>query len=167
MKILALDPGTKCGWAITGACGSRYSSGVWNLKPNKFDSGGMRFVELYTKITNIISDVDLIAYERVERHSSTYAAHVYGVIISVIQGIGEEYLIPYKGIPVGTIKKHATGKGSAKKEAMVLAAQARFRDVDIKDDNHADALCILAYAHDTYEDIFGEFNKTVKPRLNK
>ncbi len=160
MKILAIDPGTKCGWAI-----DKKHSGVWNLKPNKFDSGGMRFVELYGHIRKVIAGVDLIIYERVERHSSTYAGHIYGGIIAVVHGICEEFLVPYKGIPVGTIKKHATGKGSAKKEAMILAAQARFRDVNIKDDNHADALCLLGYAHDTYEDIFGEFNKTVKPRL--
>lgn len=157
MKILAIDPGTKCGWALTGG-----KSGVWNLKPNKFDSGGMRFVELYSSLCSVLGDgIDLICYERVERHSSTYAGHIYGGIIAVLHGFCEEYLIPYKGIPVGTIKKHATGKGSASKEAMIKAAQSRFRDVNIKDDNHADALCLLAYAHDTYEDLFTEYNKVV------
>ena len=160
MRILAIDPGTKCGWAI-----DAQHSGVWNLKPNKFDSGGMRFVELYSQIANEISNIDLIVYERVERHSATYAAHIYGGIIAVIHGIAEEHLIPYKGIPVGTIKKYATGKGSAKKEAMIRSAQLIFRGVDIKDDNHADALCLLAYAHDTYDNLMDEFNKVVKPRL--
>ena len=158
MKILALDPGTKCGWAITGASG-----GVWDLKPNKFDSGGMRFVELYKKLTTYIRDVDLLVYERVERHSSTYAGHIYGGILAVVQGVCEEYLVPYKGIPVQTIKKHATGKGNAKKGDMVRAAQGRFRSVNILDDNHADALCLLGYAHDTYEDLFTEYKKVVKP----
>jgi hypothetical protein len=79
MKILAIDPGTKCGWAITGASG-----GVWNLKPNKFDSGGMRFVELYKMVSTVIDGVDLLVYERVERHSSVYAGHIYGGIIAVI-----------------------------------------------------------------------------------
>jgi len=162
MKILAIDPGTKCGWAIDAK-----HSGVWNLKPNKFDSGGMRFVELYNHIRNNISGVDLLVYERVERHSSTYAGHIYGGIIAVIQGISQEYLVPYKGVPVGTIKKHATGKGSANKEAMIRAAQSLFRGVDIKDDNHADALCLLEYAYYTYSDLFEEFGKVVKPRLKK
>ncbi len=33
--------------------------------------------------------------------------------------------IPYEGVPVGTIKRHATGKGNAAKEAMIAAARAR------------------------------------------
>jgi Holliday junction resolvasome RuvABC endonuclease subunit len=49
--------------------------------------------------------------------------------------------IPYQGVPVGSIKKHATGKGNASKEMMIAAAKARgFRPAD---DNEADALAIL------------------------
>jgi Holliday junction resolvasome RuvABC endonuclease subunit len=49
-------------------------------------------------------------------------------------------LFPYA---VGTIKKHATGSGNAKKPAMVEAARLRW-SVDVTDHNHADALCVLA-----------------------
>jgi hypothetical protein len=45
---------------------------------------------------------------------------------------------------------------------MIKAAQSRFRGINIIDDNHADALCLLGYAHDTYEDLFKEYNKVVK-----
>jgi Holliday junction resolvasome RuvABC endonuclease subunit len=54
----------------------------------------------------------------------------------------EERKIPYEGIPVATIKKHATGKGNAKKDAMMEAARARWPSVALEDDNHADALWI-------------------------
>jgi Holliday junction resolvasome RuvABC endonuclease subunit len=53
----------------------------------------------------------------------------------------ENRKIPYSGVPVGTIKKHATGKGNANKEAMIAAAVAMgYRPAD---DNEADALALL------------------------
>ena len=55
--------------------------------------------------------------------------------------------VPYQGVPVGTIKIHATGKGNAPKEAMTAAARARgFHPAD---DNEADAIAILHWALDT------------------
>ena len=55
--------------------------------------------------------------------------------------------VPYQGVPVGTIKKHATGKGNASKAMMIEAAQARgYRPVD---DNEADAIAILHWALET------------------
>ncbi len=50
----------------------------------------------------------------------------------------------YSGVPVGTIKLHATGKGNANKDAMVAAMQAKGHPVT--DDNEADALAILHWA---------------------
>ena len=59
----------------------------------------------------------------------------------------EHHDIPYSGVPVGTIKRHATGKGNAPKEAMIAAARGRgFSPVD---DNEADAIAILLWALET------------------
>lgn len=55
--------------------------------------------------------------------------------------------IPYQGVPVGTIKRHATGKGNADKVAMVAAARAR--GFSPADDNEADAIAILNWAIET------------------
>ena len=55
--------------------------------------------------------------------------------------------IPYQGVPVGTIKKHATGKGNADKQAMIAAARAR--GFSPADDNEADAIAILFWALET------------------
>jgi hypothetical protein len=55
--------------------------------------------------------------------------------------------VPYQGVPVHTIKRHATAKGNAPKEAMIAAARARgFSPVD---DNGADAIAILLWAIET------------------
>jgi Holliday junction resolvasome RuvABC endonuclease subunit len=49
--------------------------------------------------------------------------------------------IPYAGVPVGTIKRHATGNGNANKEAVIAAVRAL--GFDPADDNEADALALL------------------------
>ena len=54
--------------------------------------------------------------------------------------------IEYKGIGVGAIKKHATGNGHSKKDAMIASASLKFKSVNVIDDNHADALWLLDYA---------------------
>ena len=48
------------------------------------------------------------------------------------------------GVPVGTIKRHATGKGNANKDAMIAAVRSwGYTPVD---DNEADALALLHWA---------------------
>lgn len=83
-----------------------------------------------------------IYFEEVHRHAGTDAAHVYGGLMAILTAWCEERSIPYQGIGVGTIKKHATGKGNAGKPEMIEAAKRRGHAP--KDDNEADAIC-LAY----------------------
>jgi len=145
MKILAIDPGTHCGYAL-----SPYGSGTWDLSVKRHEGGGMRFVRLMNYLIEACNGVDLVVYEEVHRHSGTDAAHVYGGIIAVIQQYCELHEINYQGVPVGTIKLHATGKGNANKDAMVDAARANWPDIEIHDDNQADALWILDWAEKEY-----------------
>ena len=49
--------------------------------------------------------------------------------------------IPYRGVPVTTIKRHAT---NADKEAVIAAVRAL--GFDPADDNEADALALLGWA---------------------
>ena len=51
---------------------------------------------------------------------------------------------PYQGVPVGTIKRHITGKGNASKD-QVLAAVRGLGHSPV-DDNEADALALLHWA---------------------
>lgn len=153
MKILALDPGLHTGWACVNAedpvrCNLKfYLFGTWNLSGNRFEGAGFRFLRLrnYLDTFSIDSLPNLIVYEEVRRHLGTDAAHLYGGIIAHLQAWCEEKKIPYSGIPVGTIKKHATGKGNADKATMLLAAQ-NFWGLDVENSNEADALFILRYA---------------------
>ena len=49
--------------------------------------------------------------------------------------------LPYEGVPVGAIKKFATGNGNASKLAMMAAMEKRGHK--LQDDNEADALALL------------------------
>ena len=60
---------------------------------------------------------------------------------------GEQHGIAYQGVPVGTIKRHVTGKGNANKAAVIAAI--RKRGFDPADDNEADAIAILLWALET------------------
>ena len=55
--------------------------------------------------------------------------------------------IAYQGVPVGTIKRFATGKGNAGKDAVMAAVRAR--GFSPADDNEADAIAILLWVMET------------------
>ena len=147
---LGIDPGTNCGWCVMQRKKSGDSkevkvvaSGTWDLKPKRHEGGGMRYLHLRRFLEEILNTytISAIGYEEVRRHLGTDAAHIYGGIVSHIATFGEENSIPYTAIPVGTIKKMATGKGRASKEDMISAANIFF-NVQCEDDNEADAIWI-------------------------
>lgn len=141
--ILALDLGTKTGWAhYSSECD--YISGVQNFATKRHEGGGMRYLRFRRWLEGWRPLPTEVYYEEVRRHRGVTAAHVYGSLEGHLMAFCDEHSIPYSGVPVGTIKKHATGKGNAGKPAMIAAAQARgWSPVD---DNEADALWILDYA---------------------
>lgn len=138
--ILALDLGTTTGWAM--ACDGLTISGNASFKPGRYEGGGMRYLR-FTRWLDELSAKQIagVWFEEVRRHAGTDAAHVYGGLMATLTAWCELRGIPYQGVPVGTIKKHATGKGNANKDAMIAAAVARgFTPCD---DNEADALALL------------------------
>jgi Holliday junction resolvasome RuvABC endonuclease subunit len=143
MIIIGIDPGTACGWAIYDTHLMTWASGVWNLKSRRHEGGGMRFLRLRGYIKELFTAVgpSAVVYEEVRRHMGTDAAHVYGGIVAVITEECEAHRprIPYLGVPVGTVKKLATGKGNAGKPAMIAAALERWPGFEPADDNEADA----------------------------
>lgn len=141
--ILALDLGTKTGWCA--GADRPEANGVWDLKPGRFSSAGMRFVRFRSELESILRTMQptIIVYEEVRRHAGTDAAHVYGGLMASLQVIGEDYCIPYEAVPVGTIKRSWTGKGNADKVAMM--AEAVRRGFKVKDDNEADAIALWHY----------------------
>jgi Holliday junction resolvasome RuvABC endonuclease subunit len=144
--ILALDLGTTTGWALRDRTG-RITSGSQSFKPQRFEGGGMRYLRFGRWISEIqtsVSELQFLYFEEVRRHASTDAAHAYGGFLATLTAWCEHHGIPYQGVPVGTIKKHATGKGNASKDEMMAAMRARGHLP--ADDNEADALALLLWA---------------------
>ena len=140
-RILAIDPGTKCGWAV-----SDHEAGVWDLRVRSGEGAGMRLVRFRSYLREVLdSGVQLVAYEDVLRHAGTAAAHIYGAIVGCLQEECENRKVPYVAIHWGTIKKHATGKGNAGKDLMVSSAQKQWGS-HVTDDNEADARWIREVA---------------------
>lgn len=132
-KILALDIATKTGWKTSTA------SGVWDLKPNRGESEGMRLVRFKSKVKEMIQmeSISLISYERPAgqfKSSIMVASEMVGVLKELCIELGID-LACYSS---KEIKKFATGNGNAKKTLMIeKAIQLGFNP---KDDNEADAI---------------------------
>ena len=67
-------------------------------------------------------------------------------LIGVVKLYCEEKNINYTEYSATEIKKFFTGKGNAKKADMIEEAKRRFPEINIIDDNHADALALLELA---------------------
>ena len=176
--ILAIDPGISCGYAMAYVDawlgpnstddlrwerGTKLPkidpnlAGIWDLKQKRFEGAGMRLVRLRSFLTSV--SPDLVAYEELGamRQKSSAAAEVRNEIIGVIKCFCESLSIPYTAFSVSEIKREATGKGNAGKEAMVQAAINEFgASLTVKDcektgdDDIADALWILKLTLDSY-----------------
>lgn len=145
MTVISLDLGTQCGWAISR--GSKHvSSGSLSLKPNKFDSHGMRYSYLKSLLVNKNDEFNIThcVYEIVRSHTGTDAAHMYGGYLATVQTWCEENNVVYHGVPVGTIKKHITGKGKASKEEVIKCVKEKLGIFPV-DDNQADAVALCDY----------------------
>ncbi len=144
--ILALDLGTTTGWAMI--CDGTITSGSQSFKPQRFDGGGMRFLKFKRWLADMKYcggwGIDAVYFEEVRRHAGVDAAHAYGGFLAHLTAWCEHHQIPYQGVPVGTIKKHATGRGNAGKSEMLASAQSR--GFNPEDDNEADALALLDWA---------------------
>lgn len=142
MRVLALDLGTVTGWAT--AHGTSVSSGSQVFRPGRYEGGGMRFLRFrrwLNEVHSALGEINAVYFEEVRRHAGTDAAHIYGGFLATLSEWCEANNIPYQGVPVGTIKKHATGKGNCGKEEMIQAAKSRGFNPGC--DNEADALALL------------------------
>jgi Holliday junction resolvasome RuvABC endonuclease subunit len=149
--ILALDLGSHTGWALH-QLDSTITSGTEHFKPQRFEGGGMRFLRFKRWLAELLTTsghINAVYFEEVRRHAGVDAAHAYGGFMGHLTAWCEHHNIPYQGVPVGTIKKHATGKGNAGKDEMIASVQLRGHTPC--DDNEADALALLHWAIETQE----------------
>jgi hypothetical protein len=147
-SVLALDLGTITGWAIRFHDGV-ITSGTMRFTPSRFEGGGMRYLRFrhwLGDVARLAGGLERIVFEEVRRHAGTDAAHIYGGFLAHLAAWADERRIAYQGVPVGTIKRFATGRGNADKATMIAAIQAR--GFTPSDDNEADAIALLLWATD-------------------
>lgn len=144
-KVLALDLGTKTGWAFGSSLDPSVVVHGWqDFSPGKFSGGGMRYLKFENWLADIVtqSHVTEVVYEGVRRHVGTDAAHVYGGLMATLTKFCEKCALPYAALPVQTIKKWATGKGNAKKSEMVAVVRS-WGYIGVTSEDQADAIAIL------------------------
>jgi Holliday junction resolvasome RuvABC endonuclease subunit len=146
LRILALDPATHCGYAI-----SRSLYGVWDLTPKRDESIGMRLIRLRSKLIEVINceRINLVVFER---PGGQFKAAI--IVQSEIQGqiktVCEDLKVEYRAYSSKEIKKYATGNGNAGKPLMIKCAKEKL-GYPGKNDNEADALWILELAKSEYK----------------
>ncbi len=146
MKVLGIDPGTKCGWALLDD-GALVERGEWDCRTKKSQGAGWRWLKLRAALTHALGAhrPDALGYELVRAHTGTDAAQVYGAIRAIVEAEGETHGIPYVGINVATVKRTAGQKGNCGKLAMIEAAEARWGKGSREwTDNEADAAWVAA-----------------------
>ena len=150
MKILALDPATKCGWAL--GDGTLESSGTWDLSTRSDESAGMKLLRLESKLVTIATagKIDLVVFETPAHHTYPLALISHAKFIAVIERFCSRHEINYRGYPPTEIKKATTGKGNAKKEVVAAAVRAKFPELKLTDDNEADAIALYELARQEY-----------------
>ena len=135
-NILALDVATKTGWC------TKTAYGTWDFSLKRDESAGMRLVRFKAKLREIcaLEEINLITFELSQGFHQN-AVIVQSELHGVLKLFCEENKINYRSFAPSEIKKFATGKGNANKDAMVQAAVNRYGYFG-NDDNTADALHI-------------------------
>lgn len=146
-NVMALDLGTQCGWAVATRDG-KFLSGSDRFDAARCGGPGKRwlaFREFLTARAREAGGIQAVYYEDVKQpFASNLAARTYCGLLAILEAWAAANNIPLQGVGVGTIKKHATGRGNAKKPEMIAAAQAM--GVRVSTDDEADAIALLSYA---------------------
>ncbi len=117
------------------------------VRQDRWQGGGIKFLKFRRWLTELkghAGELDLVVYESVRRHLGVDSAHAFGGWLAILTAWCEHHGVPYEGVPVGTIKRHITGRGNADKDAVIAAVRAL--GFDPADDNEADALALLHWA---------------------
>lgn len=153
-RILGLDLATNCGASFVDIIPNRPPTeamligGQWNLSCGAHDTQAIRYLRLTAFLE--LAKPDLIMYEEVKYSGPTnadkrlsFAQRIARAVsgAQIVHGLSAVLLhwaaqrdIPTQGIPIGTLKQHATGKGVASKQDMIRAANAKFGTVFSVDD---------------------------------
>ncbi len=113
------------------------------IEPIKYYNFWVHLSNLFNKLDKDYKPDEIIVYyEYVARHLGTKAAHAYGAYRMILLMACHNKNIKAEELSVQAIKKAATGKGNAKKDIMIEAANNRFNPKWELTDNEADSMWI-------------------------
>jgi crossover junction endodeoxyribonuclease RuvC len=143
--VLAIDFGTKTGWALFYE--DKIISGTENTLKKK-GKDGLRFVNFFSFLKKMREEYPIseVCYEKVCRHTGVQAAHVYGAFWGILNMWCDYHNIRCYNFYVPSIKKFISGKGNASKEEVI--ASVKLKGFNPCDDNEADALSLLLLSLD-------------------
>jgi len=153
--ILAIDIGTNTGYAYNDEVRLQFPIGTWRLSTDAEirQSGKTRMnrrrdprVLRFRDYLKSVPWPDIIVFEDVQFASSTYQVQLWSALRATIWLTFPDNFIDC--VPVGTLKKFATGSGSATKPMMAAALQRRYRSMWTPhlDDNAVDAAWLWLWA---------------------
>lgn len=155
MNILALDPATKTGFAHSSG-----PSGVWDFNKYKILGDVIAVALTLRKKLDSFNRMRLDSHNRIGLDRVIYELPFIGKFASggmagvrlqtTIELWCRDNGIECVGVSPKTLKKHATGKGNATKLEVFKRAIKKWPDLDVKDDNHADARWLLDWAMTEY-----------------
>ncbi len=148
MRILALDLGTKTGWACfdgtTTTSGTKVLATPKEVRAQKLAGldrcCDLRINRLFTLVASF-QPLDVVYFEDVQFASSTYQVQLWASMRSAV--IMQYPRSKVVAVPVGTLKKFASGSGSADKDKM---RQSLPEATEKMDDNEIDAIHLLKLA---------------------
>jgi len=152
--LLALDLATKTGWALRDRDG-QILSGVQEFPLKRGESRGIRFLRFRKWLRESLelgklgrkfcdNSPGVIVYEQAH-HRGGYATEVaVGLVTDVLAEAAREG-IEHMSVHSATLKKATTGSGRSSKADMIAQVKLWYPNMDIIDDNHADALSLLQY----------------------
>jgi crossover junction endodeoxyribonuclease RuvC len=118
------------------ATGYAYSEEVVGVIRSK-SRGMRRLSEIVEAVHDLAFEADIVVLEGYS-YASANQAHQIGELGGVVRLVLYHRRIPFVDVAPATLKKFATGKGNAPKDAMIAAAIRRF-GFEGSDNNEADA----------------------------
>ncbi len=160
-RVLALDLGTKTGWA-TNVGGSEYTpkeyTGIGEIKSGIqiFDGeiSGWRYLAFKQWLDRQIwrLKIDHIIYEETFSKSAYSSRILHGFLAMLQFTYAQRYMdednrLTMEKVHPSTLKKFATGNGHAKKDLMISKYREKFGYLPA-DNDEADALFLLRFAEE-------------------
>ena len=149
-RILALD----LSLTRTGYCCDSADEGLAGCRTGLLETARLRGMERLDRIVRQVQSLargsDLVVIEGYSFGSQGRAvfdvAELGGCVRFLLHRLG----MPFVNVPPATLKKFATGKGNAPKDAMIAEAIRRFGFAGF-DNNEADAFLLWCMARHAYE----------------